>query len=517
MPMGPIDTDILKPLPGLGPEIASLSEVLGQIAERRRKQAEAEAHQAFQERQQKAIEEARWRDDLQRAQEFKFRQQEHEDALAHQTALAKAAATQEQQKREDTAFPELQKARKAQDPAGMAEIVGHLGGTMEQEKPRLFAAPQPAPEPAMLPTLPTAGATPFGRFNVPNQLMNAPNQAINDKRTTDWQDQELNAQQAVAEMNAKATKDAQSRYRVQLPASPEIMMSTSAEAQARLNRGSLELKAYGAMKPTDTYEGRFYEQLKPAVAAGTYTAKEALDKVHAYAHGAEGFDRAQTRADTMAGLTQRRQESVEADRDRRMNLVANSHYDTQIDRFKKSERYTAITKAYDEIKKGLIMLDSGALAQKGALEAYMQGARGSMATVATQNYMTKNMAGLWDQAKDLVERWKTGSYSEETRAQVRRSFMDTLEAIRKEAVDPMHQEFNTKFFSKRMYPMKQQAEEDHDAIFERFGYPRIARDPSAPGIDPTGRVIKAETLAPEEEARKKKLEERDRLRKELGQ
>lgn len=476
-----IDWSALKPLPGLGSEVASISEMLGTFADRRRKQAQYEAEKAFQERQQAAVEANTLADNRRSDLIAEQARQAHADLVAHQTAQATALARTEQVKREDARFPDIQKAYLAQDPAAAHSIISHLGGTAEPYKPELLDVPPPVPKPDLVPE-----SRGLGIFNLPSAALNA-------GMTKNYDTQTAQAQ-AVTNANDMLTKRAEGTYRVQLPASPETFMSTSAEAEARLNRGALERKAYDAMASTlsdDVYEKRFFEQLKPAVTSGMMTAKEAIDKARTSAYQTERMDITNENSRILAGQRKDQIDASKAARTRTMNQNAYKQLSADVTKFGTQTHLPDLTKRFEEASLAEKLLDSSGPAQKTAMDKLITAGRGASATGQFLKYMNTNMAGAWNGLMNTLEAYSSGGLGEGSKGAVRQAIRDMKELIRSEGVESARTGYLEKFASPsgEYQDFMTNVDNEYNARFARpFGYPLLHRK-GGRSMSATGQVL----------------------------
>jgi len=210
--------------PSFAPQIASLGGLIDSIIDgRQRREMEAE-RLAAQERHWRALEE-------QQAASLGEQRRYHDMTIAQKYAEDEAAAQQKLREQSLKGTEEVQKVFKEQDVAGAQATAQRYGGQLAPWSPSLLEVPQ-VKTPAATTDDEKARMMMVMLGRMPHsELTNDDVARIADRK------QEVAANESAVAENARREKDAVGRYRLTMPASPEIFLDIQAEAKARMARG----------------------------------------------------------------------------------------------------------------------------------------------------------------------------------------------------------------------------------------------------------------------------------------
>lgn len=456
----PINWDLVTPAvqPNPAGEVASMTELLGLIGERRAKDAQVKHAQDLAERQYLLNKRNLEEDNKRQREQMEANRQYQKDQLEQAKNLKLMEVGEGWQKQAREALPKIEEYAAGNQPGKMRDLATASRIGVEDVH-------TPAQEDVLGPL----------REGMPGMPALIP-------------------QSSIPERNA---------YRFTLPAMPPglppALMPTSSSVLEYDPQEPDRARAIQAQKTREELakmgtSGVPYAQEAASVASAVAPlqkteeegGKTFLTERQRLADEAARKDRAEIMATGKA--------SSEAHKTRVANTTAWGKVKTDVDSFLRNERFKENTKDYDEAGKALRLIDSTAPGQRAAMDNFIKNARGGMATGQFLAYMSKNMAGVWGGLLDKMESYNSGKLGAPSKEALRAAIVDTLEATKHEAIEPTREAFSQNFFTPEYYPFKTNLEAKYKSLFGRYGY-KLKSDPAAQGMTPTGEVLRRQPPA----------------------
>lgn len=517
-----------------------MAEMLNLIAERRQKNAQLAAARDLAERQYQTEKENKRLDNERADAQLQFSRDQERSTRQQQHDAAGAKLKEEQTARAVAAQPLWTKALNEQNRTEARNIITSAGGTLEPwQLPQsggavatatvpysagLLDSPVPLPKPELRPTVPLDTSEP-AQSGFPARLPDTAHAGIsvapdtmderaNRQAMAGWARRNAAANAPIAAENARRTEDAKHYAEIRMPGVEPQTYSDQAQAQAQAAHGRIGAKAYGELEPgmQTEHETRFYQQERPAVAAGIVTPKEAITQVQRLAGQAEAMAGREANARIMADRADKRIEITSGQR-------ANTALGHDMAAFVSQHNIKQLGVEYSNLEKAAKLANSDQSgAQKAAVDSFITAYKKGTVTTASLHYFADNMSGGMGHLMSLINKAIDGTYGESDINDLAASIAIGTQAVHDDMNDK-RETFTTVFYNQEFSEQTGNVDSLYNSTFTPFGFPPIVRRKgSVSAITKTGTRIRAAAGADPTPIRPddpEKIKKRDALKAEL--
>lgn len=454
-----------------GPEIASISGLLGSIADAREKKRQFEVEQARlraadeqQARHQQALEEYN-RQNLQQ-------QAEHQQqTLAQARDLATMKAKQGMQKDANAHMGDVHKLIDTGDMAGAQALGGQYGMDVSRDQGLIDSRATDArvqrgqQDAGAMDAMRGIGMLP----GVPDQAVDSAAQGEGVSNT----DEELNPRQAPAQIKMPVGSV--------LDYDPVSTRQASRKEVGRLQGQFMETEQAN-MAQSPNWE-------KAARTIGNQMAGEGYkgDPYKEVAALAQHLDDEDNKLKAAGMKQEPRPPSPQGDQ--RINQAAKKVLNSEVEKFSAQSGMRDLKKAYGQTIKADRLTEAGTgEGEAAAIDEFIKTARGGMVTGQSLGFSMAHLGGALTRLETAWDTLKTGQFSEQAMDNLTKSLEAAREGI-KEEVEGIRQAFVSGFYSGGANDeLKTNLDDHYDRLFSQFGY-KAERQQGATGITPTGKRI----------------------------
>lgn len=456
--MGAIDWNILQPTRGPGQEIASITNLLSSIAEKRARAQQEEYDRAIRERQL-AMQEQNTQLDNQRADE---QLQLTRNAQAAQAEQHAAAAEEAKRKAGYAALPGIKAALGKGNEEGArlaAEEAGVSYAKDTEPRPQDIAAQQARGQATH-----DNGVGSLDAFAGVGMLPGpVPMMAARMPVTPD----------------APTAAERAPRYRLGLPGRPVLDYSPYEEEQAlQANRGKQADELGSALGPAmrSPYARQAISEVQGMVKSGQFkpedAAKATLERIQHLEDQANSTIRTGMGIRENAargGKIDERAAAAEAHKVTSENQRSVRELKGEISQWASVNDMKGLGKLYGEAQKASELGASRiGLTQVGALDQFVKGVRGAAAVGNAVNLAADHLGGIVDSIKGKISQGDTGEYAESQRANLNGAIKELKAALKTEAL-MKHEGFVGQFYGDTYGDMKSNVDDAYDGMFKQFG------------------------------------------------